>query len=180
MGWNDRQARYALGVFLILFLSAVVDNHFNNPVYPDPEAGRAVWPPGVHILDASPVQNLALKGFEQGTTIADAVRKLGLEVDRKGSEAMLPRAGVLYRSSMGWTVRCMTQRERWIWRIPMDIHRCTPEDLQRITGIGPVLALKISNYVRRKGRLNSLNDLAGVPGVGPGKLKALKGELEIR
>lgn len=179
MSWNNRHARYTLLLFLILFLFSTVENRLNRPVYPDPEVCSTVWPPGTHILDGSRVGNLALKDFPRKTTIADAVKELGLRASSSGSETMLPRAGVLYRSGTGWGVRCMTQQERWIWLIPMDIHRCAPEDLQRITGIGPVLALRISNFVRRKGHLNSLDDLAGISGVGPEKLRAMKRDLEM-
>ena len=73
----------------------------------------------------------------------------------------------------------MTQRERWVWRIPMDLYHCEPEDLQRISGIGPSLAGKIQKFVQNRGYLNSLSDLDEVPGVGPGRLEVLKKELEI-
>ena len=73
----------------------------------------------------------------------------------------------------------MTQRERWVWRIPMDLYQCEPEDLQRIRGIGPSLAEKIQRFVQNRGYLNSLSDLDAVPGVGPGRLEQLRKELEI-
>ena len=73
----------------------------------------------------------------------------------------------------------MTQRQRWVWRIPMDLYACKPHDLQRINGIGPALAEKIHQFVQGRGYLESMSNLNEVPGVGPGKMEQLRRELEI-
>jgi len=54
-----------------------------------------------------------------------------------------------------------------------------PQDLQRIRGIGPSLAEKIYRFVQERGYLQSLSELDEVPGVGPGKMKLLRKEVEI-
>ncbi len=74
----------------------------------------------------------------------------------------------------------MTQKERWIWRIPMDIHYCTPDDLSRIRGIGPSLGEKIHHFVRDKESLNSCEELLAVPGIGPSRLEVLKAFLSLK
>jgi len=102
-----------------------------------------------------------------------------LAVDRLGSGFCLPRAGVLTRGAGGWRIRPMTQRERWVWRIPMDLYHCTPEDLELISGIGSALAEKIHRFVQERGALASVSDLDDVSGVGKGKLEVLMEELEI-
>ena len=73
----------------------------------------------------------------------------------------------------------MSQRERWVWRIPMDLYRCDPEDLQRIIGIGPSLARRICRFVGERGHIPSVSLLGEVPGIGPAKIKQLEKELEI-
>ena len=73
----------------------------------------------------------------------------------------------------------MTQGERWVWRIPMDLYRCEAHDLERIKGIGPSLAGRIFSFLLERGHLDSISELDEVPGVGPGKLKLLRKELEI-
>lgn len=73
----------------------------------------------------------------------------------------------------------MTQRERWVRRIPMDLFHSEPEDLQRISGIGPSLAGKIYKFVQSRGYLDSISELDEISGVGPGKLKVLKKELAL-
>jgi competence protein ComEA len=74
----------------------------------------------------------------------------------------------------------MTQEERWIWRIPMDVHRAGPQDLSRIDGIGCALASRICGYVGEKKCLQSLDELLDVPGIGRSRLEKLKEELELR
>jgi hypothetical protein len=122
---------------------------------------------------------ISLKVFPRGTKIATAIMELGLKVDPLGSGFCLPRAGVLYQRPSGWRIRSMTQRERWVWRIPMDLYGCNSHDLQRISGIGPSLAVKIYQFVQNRGYLKFIAELDEVPGVGPGKLEKLRKELEI-
>ncbi len=73
----------------------------------------------------------------------------------------------------------MTQKERWVWRIPMDLYGCQPGDLQRIRGIGPALADRIYQFVQERGCIGSISELNEVPGIGPEKLRMLKKEIEI-
>ena len=179
MQWNDRQARFTLLLFYLIFAAGQVTAFLTRPVYPDPGRISETWPPKGHLVDATIVNNRALELYPVGTTIAYAIKSMGLAVDPLGSGHCLPRAGVLFRGSEGWRIRPMTQQERWVWRIPMDIHKCTPEDLKRISGVGPVLALRIHDFVRKRAFLDSVDDLKEVRGVGPGKLKTLKKELEV-
>jgi len=117
--------------------------------------------------------------FPSGTPIFEALSGLGVKTDSVGSGFSLPRAGVLLRTKKGWSVRAMTQRERWIWRIPMDVHCCTPEDLSRIKGIGPSLGEKIQCFVRQRKSLESLDVLLDVQGIGPSRLLTLEKELGL-
>ncbi len=179
MHWNPRQARFTLLLFLLIFAAGQVKVYLARPVYPDLDQIQASWPPDGHIVDSTVLKNKSLEVFSQGTTINEAVSELGLEPDPSGSGFCLPRAGTLYRGAGGWSVRPMTQRQRWVWRIPMDLYRCQPEDLQRIKGIGPSMAMKIYRFVQNTGYLNSVSDLYKVPGIGVRKLEELGKELEI-
>ncbi|MDF1526704.1 MAG: helix-hairpin-helix domain-containing protein [bacterium] len=140
---------------------------------------QEIWPPEGCLVDSTALKGKALVVFPQGTSIYAVVSEMGLVPDTLGSGFCAPRAGVLYNGSAGWRIRPMTQRERWVWSIPMDLYQCEPEDLQRISGIGPSLAVKIQRFVQNRGYLNSLSDLDLVPGVGPGKLSALEKELAL-
>jgi competence protein ComEA len=168
----------SLILFLFILTGGLIKNYLARPVYPE-LAPENPWPPEGCLVDASAMKNRALVEFPGGTTVAAAVRFFALEVDPLGSGFCLPRAGVLLRTGTGWSVRPMTQRERWVWRIPMDVHRISPNDLSRINGIGPSLGHRIHTYIRERKCLESLDDLLDVPGIGPARLEVLKKELAL-
>jgi len=179
MPWSHRHARFTLLLFFLIFAAGQLKIYLSRPVYPDLNLNQEIWPPDGHLLDVTVLKNQALAIFPRGTTISKGISELGLRPDQNGSGFCLPRAGVLYRAPAGWRTRPMTQRERWVWRIPMDLYQCEPVDLSRISGIGPSLALKIFQFVQGRGYLDSISDLDEVPGVGAGKLSALRKELAL-
>lgn len=179
MNWSPRQARYTLLFFLLIFTAGQVKVYLTRPVYPDPGHHISAWPPVGKLVDATVLENRALEVFPPGTTIGAAVEKMDLEIEPLGSGHCLPKAGILFKGPNGWSIRPMTQRERWVWRIPMDLYRCEPDDLQRIKGIGPSLARRIYQFVQGRGALNAISELNEVSGIGPGKLKVLMKELTL-
>ena len=179
MNWDSRQARCTLVLFLLILAAGQVNTCLKRPIYPDRNDTGGIWPPEGHLVDATALDNRALEVFPSGTDVGTAVREMGIKVDPLGSGRCLPRAGVLDQGKDGWSVRSMSQRERWVWRIPMDLNRCEPDDFQRIKGIGPSLAGRIYRFVQGRGSLRSLSELGKVPGIGPHKLKVLKRELTL-
>jgi hypothetical protein len=179
MQWSPRQARFTLLLFLLLFAAGQVKACLIIPIYPDLGRIEGSWPPEGLLLDATVFKHRALEVFPPGTTAAAALDEMGLMADPLGSGHCLPRAGVLEKRKHGWAIRPMSQRERWVWRIPMDLYMCEPEDLQRIKGIGPSLAGRVYWFVQKKGALQSLRDLDEVSGVGPGKMSVLEKELAL-
>ena len=59
----------------------------------------------------------------------------------------------------------LSVRALWILGRPLPINRLTAEDLDRIPGIGPSLALHIVNYRQRIGTFSSLDQLMEVNGI---------------
>jgi competence ComEA-like helix-hairpin-helix protein len=57
---------------------------------------------------------------------------------------------------------------------PVDLNRAGPEDLQRLPGVGPVLAQRIVEARETLGPFESVDDLRRVRGVGPVKLDRLR------
>jgi hypothetical protein len=180
MNWDSRQARFSLLFFLVIVTAGSVKTYLTRPVYPDPALHEKPWPPRGCLVDASVLRKRALEVFPDGTTVGSAIEILGLKGDSRGSGFCLPRAGVLKKDGSRWQIRTMTQLERWVWRIPMDVHRTDPQDLSRIDGIGPALGSRIFNHVREKKCLDSLNELLDVQGIGPSRLEKLKEELDLR
>ena len=57
---------------------------------------------------------------------------------------------------------------------PLDLNRATVEDLDRLPGIGPVLARRIVEHRERHGAFHSVDELLGVPGIGARSLERLR------
>jgi competence protein ComEA len=60
---------------------------------------------------------------------------------------------------------------------PVHINTATVEDLERLPGVGPVLAKQIIDYRNEHGPFKSMADLDDVPGIGPAKLKEWEGKI---
>lgn len=56
---------------------------------------------------------------------------------------------------------------------PLNINTATPEALERLPRIGPVLARRIIEYRAAHGPFRRLEDLEAVPGIGPKTLQEL-------
>lgn len=62
---------------------------------------------------------------------------------------------------------------------PIPINQADEELLTTISGIGPVFARKIIAFRNQQGRINAIEELDAVQGVGPAKLKILKANLVV-
>jgi competence protein ComEA len=58
---------------------------------------------------------------------------------------------------------------------PLDLNSATLEQLEALPGIGPVTAQKILDYRQQHGAFHSVDELQGVPGIGPSHMAQLKG-----
>jgi len=59
----------------------------------------------------------------------------------------------------------------------VDLNSATVEELQTLTGVGPVLAERIFAYRQEHGPFRSVEDLLDVPGIGESKLAGLRDEV---
>jgi competence protein ComEA len=57
---------------------------------------------------------------------------------------------------------------------PLDLNTATPEQLDALPGVGPVLARHIIEYRDKHGQFTSVAQLRGVPGVGPRRFQDLR------
>jgi len=60
---------------------------------------------------------------------------------------------------------------------PISLGSATAEDLQRVDGIGPTIAGRIVEWRRQHGGFASVEQLLEVPGVGEGRLEALRAQV---
>jgi competence protein ComEA len=59
----------------------------------------------------------------------------------------------------------------------LDLNRAGAAELDRLPGIGPVLARRIVEHRERNGRFRSADELLAVPGIGPRLLERLRPHL---
>jgi len=178
---DNRRARTVLILFLVIFCFGRFTVWMRRPVYPEAAFLASDWSPpnGMRVVNAVDSPLGGIHFFDGGTSIGKALESLEVKVDQHRSLTVLPRASVLEKTPGGWTVRTMTQTERWIWRIPMNLNSSSKDDFRRIPGIGPVLARKIARYVSERVWIPNVDSLLRVKGVGTSKLESLKKYLEV-
>lgn len=62
-------------------------------------------------------------------------------------------------------------------RVLVNINTATAEELETVTGIGPVLAQAILDYRAEHGDFQTLDELLEVRGIGSAKLDAMRNEI---
>lgn len=62
-------------------------------------------------------------------------------------------------------------------RVLVNINTATAEELETVTGIGPVLAQAILDYRAEHGDFQTLDELMNVRGIGSAKLDAMRDEI---
>lgn len=62
-------------------------------------------------------------------------------------------------------------------RLHIDINEASEAELSCVAGVGPALARRIVDYRRNLGRIDSLDELEKIPGVGPHLLAQLTGAI---
>jgi competence protein ComEA len=125
------------------------------------------------------VRRPGLYRLPHGTRVADAVRLAGGATPRAqlelvnlaapladGEQILVPRAG---------TVAAGPAAPGGAPVAPVQLSVATAEQLDALPGIGPATAAKIVAYRQEHGPFHAVDDLAGVSGIGPAKLAALKG-----
>jgi competence protein ComEA len=62
---------------------------------------------------------------------------------------------------------------------PVSLNTATAEQLDTLDGVGPATATKILEYRRQHGGFRSIDDLGEIPGIGPKRLAALRGKVQL-
>lgn len=174
---RERTRRRAALLFLVALLLAGRLSLWLRRELPPAEVGP--WPRGVCLVDATSAPVGAAVPFPDGTRAAEAFSVFRLPPAPGEGERPLPRGTVLEPSDGGtWRLRPMSEREKWVWGLPMDVNRVGEQDLRRIPGIGPSLARRLGDRLRR-GAVRSLVELSPMPGIGPARLSALGEAMEV-
>lgn len=151
-------------------------------------AGTAFLAPGpdrgVVVRLAGDVPRPGVYRFADGTTVETAIimtvgacsltGSAGVVAQRRLASGDLVELRRVSGKVAGFTVKEMAVKERMLLGIPLDPDRMTREEWTALPGVGPVLAQRIETERHNNGAFGSLEGLARVPGIGPGKLKMLR------
>ena len=152
------------------------------PVHAPPESATGAAPARQLVVDVvGAVRRPGLYRLSPGTRVADAVHRAGgatahanLELLNlaaplaDGEQVVVPRAGTASAAAEG------TPAGAGQSAAPLQLSVATAQQLDALPGVGPAPAAKIVAYRQAHGPVHSVDDLVGVPGIGPAKLAALK------
>lgn len=130
----------------------------------------AVAHPGVYRLRAGARVRDAVQraGGPSGRANLEAINLAALVTD--GQQVVVPRrVSAASAGAAGAAGESGSQ--------PVSLGSATAEQLDGLDGVGPAIAKKIVDWRSQHGGFGSVDDLDQVPGIGPKKLEALRGQL---
>jgi competence protein ComEA len=138
----------------------------------------------VHVAGA--VHSPGVYRLREGERIQDAVRRAGgprtgadlnaINLAAKvadGQQVVVPRRGAAGASAVG------TGAADGAAQPPVSLNTATAEQLDTLDGVGPATASKILDWRRQHGGFRSIDDLGQIPGIGPKRLAALRGKVQL-
>jgi competence protein ComEA len=150
---------------------------------PPRRAGTAL----VHVAGA--VRAPGVYPLREGERIKDAVRRAGgartgadlnaINLAAKvadGQQVVVPRRGPAGTASI---VAAGAGVAGGPPQAPISLNTATAEQLDTLDGVGPATASKILEYRRQHGGFRSIDDLGEIPGIGPKRLAALRGKVQL-
>ena len=147
--------------------------------------GEVVWP-GLYVLDAGARVQDAIFAAHGPTYIADLKRVNLAAVLRDGDRVVIPRIiqpTYPFRDApMSATLGIRpTASPAPAGETPpvVNVNTATAADLERLPGIGPVLARRIVEYREAWGLFRRLDDLLEIEGIGPKLLRRLEPLLRL-
>jgi competence protein ComEA len=140
----------------------------------------------VHVAGA--VRTPGVYRLRDGERVQDAVRRAGgpragadlnaINLAAKvadGQQVVVPRRGPAGAAP----VSAGTGEAGGPPQAPVSLNTATAEQLDTLDGVGPATASKILEYRRQHGGFRSIDDLGEIPGIGPKRLAALRGKVQL-
>jgi competence protein ComEA len=138
----------------------------------------AVRHPGVYKLrDGDRVKDaVARAGGARAGADVNAINLAAKVAD--GQQVVVPRRGAVAPAA-GDASAGTSVGESGVAQPPVSLNSATAAQLDTLDGVGPATAQKILDYRREHGGFRSIDDLGEVPGIGPKRLAALRGKVQL-
>jgi competence protein ComEA len=138
----------------------------------------AVRHPGVYKLrDGDRVKDaVARAGGARESADVNAINLAAKVTD--GQQVVVPRRGAA-ASAVGDPSAGAGAGEAGAAQPPVSLNSATAAQLDTLDGVGPATAQKILDWRREHGGFSSIDDLGEVPGIGPKRLAALRGKVQL-
>jgi competence protein ComEA len=138
----------------------------------------------IHVAGA--VRSPGVYRLRDGERIQDAIRRAGgprpgadlnaINLAAKvadGQQVVVPRRGAAAAAAVGAAAPGGPAQP------PVSLNSATAEQLDTLDGVGPATARKILDWRRQHGGFRSIDDLGEIPGIGPKRLAALRGKVQL-
>lgn len=132
---------------------------------------------------AGRVKNPGVYQLPQGSRVVDAIEAAGMQL--KGvdiSDINLARLLVDGEQVLVGGTKLTSKQitpKKFTSDNPLDINRATITQLDTLPGIGPVTAQRIIDYRTKVGRINSIDELKKISGLGGSKFEEIKALLRV-
>ena len=138
----------------------------------------------IHVAGA--VRSPGVYRLREGERIQDAIRRAsgprpGADLNAinlaakvaDGQQVVVPRRGAAAAAVVGAAAPGGPAQP------PVSLNTATAEQLDTLDGVGPATASKILDWRRQHGGFRSIDDLGEIPGIGPKRLAALRGKVQL-
>jgi comE operon protein 1 len=147
----------------------------------------------VHI--AGEILNPGVISLDEGARIIDAINKAGgltneADLSKVNLAYILEDAQKIYipnvnekeiiENMSSEIVKSGSTQENSNTGEKININTATQKELQKLTGIGESIALRIINYRKENGKFNTIEDIKNVSGIGESKFNKIKNDIIVK
>lgn len=146
------------------------------------EAKPPVSPKRILVYVCGAVQKPGVYQLGEGSRVADAVNMAGgfapeADLNSLNLAKQVSDGEKVFVSRVGQVSPESGQNSQEIKKV--NLNTATIEELDKIPGIGEVIAKRIIFYREKHGKFRSVNELQEIEGIGPKKLEDIKDSVEI-